>query len=168
MTILADSELRELIDRGLVQDTIDPEVQVQMCGVDLTLRRVDRFLSAGSIDYDNRDRQISETEKIPFDESGWIALKKGAYLVTFNEIVSISRNLAAMARPRSSLLRCGATMETALWDPGYQGRSQSLLVVYNPSGIRLKKNARLMQMIFYSLSSVPEKGYEGAYQDENL
>jgi dUTP pyrophosphatase len=168
MVILADSELRELIDQGLVKEMIDPDVQVQMCGVDLTLKKVERFLSPGAVDYDNSERQISETEEMEFGENGWTSLEKGAYLVTFNEIVSISPAMAALARPRSSLLRSGATMETALWDPGYRGRSQSLLVVHNSHGIRLKRNARLMQLIFYRLSGVAEQVYQGAYQGENL
>lgn len=63
--------------------------------------------------------------------------------------MSIPRDAAAIGRARSSLLRCGATLETALWDPGYRGRSQSLLVVYNPAGLKLKKKARLMQLVFY-------------------
>jgi dUTP pyrophosphatase len=103
-----------------------------------------------------------------FDPSGWIDLAAGSYLVTFNEIVSIPRDVAALARARSTLLRCGATLETALWDPGYRGRSQSLLVVYNPRGLRLKKNARLMQLVFMRLEKEAEKVYSGKYQGENI
>ena len=72
------------------------------------------------------------------------------------------------ARGAGTGLAGGATVETALWDPGYQGRSQSLLVVHNPFGLRLKRNARLIQLAFYRLTSLAEKGYEGAYQNENL
>jgi len=88
--------------------------------------------------------------------------------VTFNEIVNIPGDVAALARARSSLLRCGASLETALWDPGYRGRSQSLLVIHNPSGLRLKRNARLMQLVFMRLENEAEKLYEGRYQGENI
>jgi len=168
MAIIAGKELGETLDRGVVREMIDPQVQVQICGVDLTLRSVERFVTPGAIDYDNKERQVSNTEEIAFDDAGWISLEAGCYLVTFNETVSIPKALTALARPRSSLLRSGATVETALWDPGYQGRSQSLLVVFNPRGLRLKRNARLIQLAFYRLSAVAEKGYEGAYQNENL
>jgi dUTP pyrophosphatase len=76
--------------------------------------------------------------------------------------------VAALARPRSTLLRCGASLETALWDPGYRGRSQSLLVVHNQSGLRLKRNARLMQLVFMRLDRAAEKAYAGIYQGENI
>lgn len=163
MSILTGAE-----GRNLVESMIDPDIQTQMCGVELTMQRVERFISAGTLAYDNKDRRLPETEEVDFDGSGWVDLEQGSYLVTFNEIVSIPRNVAALGRSRSSLLRCGATLETALWDPGYRGRSQSLLVVYNPAGLRLKKNARLLQLVFMRLDGDAEKIYMGAYQGENI
>jgi dUTP pyrophosphatase len=163
MSILTGAE-----GRNLVESMIDPEIQTQMCGVELTLQRVERFISEGTLAYDNKDRRLPETEEVDFDSSGWVDLEQGSYLVTFNEIVSIPRDVAALARSRSSLLRCGATLETALWDPGYRGRSQSLLIVYNPAGLRLKKNARLLQLVFMRLDGDAEKIYTGAYQGENI
>ena len=163
MTILTGSEARIL-----VESMIDSKMQTQMCGIELTLQNIEVFQSSGSVAFENIERKLPETEKIDFDETGWAALKAGAYLVTFNEIVNIPRDVAALARARSSLLRCGATLETALWDPGYRGRSQSLLVVYNPYGLRLKKNARLMQLVFLRLEKDAEKLYDGKYQGENI
>jgi dUTP pyrophosphatase len=163
MTILTGSEAR-----GLVESMIDPETQTQMCGMELTLQKIERFTSNGSVAFDNKERKLPETEPLSFDEMGWIDLSAGAYLVTFNEIVNIPKDVAALARTRSTLLRCGAALETALWDPGYRGRSQSLLVVYNPLGLRLKKNARLMQLVFLRLERGADKLYSGKYQGENI
>ena len=163
MTILTGGEAR-----GLVESMIDPETQTQMCGVELTLQKIERFLTAGAVAFDNKERKLPETEPLNFDEMGWIELTAGAYLVTFNEIVNIPKDVTAMARARSTLLRCGATLETALWDPGYRGRSQSLLVVYNLQGLKLKKNARLMQLVFLRLENEAEKLYSGKYQGENI
>jgi len=154
--------------RSLVEGAIDLEKQTQMCGMELTLQKIERFTSAGAVAFDNIERQLPSTDALDFDSSGWIDLAPGAYLVTFNEIVNIPRDVAALARARSTLLRCGASLETALWDPGYRGRSQSLLVVYNSQGLRLKKNARLMQLIFLRLENEAEKLYSGKYQGENI
>jgi len=163
MTILTGSEAQ-----NLVESMIDPETQTQMCGMELTLQKIERFTSAGTIAFDNRERVLPQTEPMDFSPSDWIDLPAGAYLVTFNEIVNIPKDVAALARARSTLLRCGASLETALWDPGYRGRSQSLLVVYNPQGLRLKKNARLMQLVFLRLGKEAEKVYSGKYQGENI
>jgi dUTP pyrophosphatase len=73
----------------------------------------------------------------------------------------------AFGRPRSSLLRCGVTIGTAVWDAGYSGRSQSLLVVHHPKGFTIQKDARLTQLVFLTLSNDTE-GYHGAYQRENI
>ena len=151
-----------------MESMIDPETQTQMCGMEMTLQKIERFTSAGAIAFDNMERELPRTGPMDFDPSGWIDLAAGAYLVTFNEIVNIPRDVAALARARSTLLRCGASLETALWDPGYRGRSQSLLVVYNPHGLRLKKNARLMQLVFLRLEKEAEKVYSGKYQGENI
>jgi dUTP pyrophosphatase len=43
-----------------------------------------------------------------------------------------------------------------------------LLVVLNENGIRLKKNARIAQMVFFKLSSVASKTYSGIYQREGI
>ena len=156
------------VAQALVENMIDTKTQTQMCGIELTLNRVERFTSAGAVAFDNSERKLPQTEPIDFDPSGWIDLTPGSYLVTFNEIVSIPKDVAALARARSTLQRCGASLETALWDPGYRGRSQSLLVVYNPQGLRLKKNARLMQLVFMRLEKEAEKVYSGKYQGENI
>jgi dUTP pyrophosphatase len=154
--------------QGLVESMIEPKTQTQMCGMELTVQRIERFTSSGAVAFENSERRLPETEVMDFDQSGWIELPAGAYLVTFNEIVSIPADVAAMARARSTLLRCGASLQTALWDPGYRGRSQSLLVVHNPSGLRLKRNARLMQLVFMRLEKKAEELYEGRYQGENI
>jgi dUTP pyrophosphatase len=163
MTILTGSEAQKL-----VQSMIDPDTQTQMCGMELTVQKIERFTSAGAVAFDNSERELPQTEPLEFGPSGWISLAAGSYLVTFNEIVSVPRDAAALARARSTLLRCGASLETALWDPGYRGRSQSLLVVHNLQGLRLKKNARLMQLVFLRLEKDAEKVYSGRYQGENI
>jgi len=143
-TVLSRSEIHRLLESKppLVEDLIDLEQQLQPNGIDFTLRDIALLQSAGVIAVDNSQRQISELAPLVFDGLGYIDLVPGIYLVTFNEIVHLPENVTALAAPRSSLLRCGVTIETAVWDAGYSGRSQSLMVVYNSQGIRLQRNAR--------------------------
>ncbi|UCE28408.1 MAG: deoxyuridine 5'-triphosphate nucleotidohydrolase [Candidatus Coatesbacteria bacterium] len=142
--------------------------QVQPNGVELTLASVSAFIGPpGRLGFDNADRRLPEYEEIPFDAGGWVRLEPGAYVVTYAETVRIHDDLFAIARPRSSLLRMGAAVYTALWDTGYYGQSRSLLSVMNPAGIELEKGARLIQLVFFKLGSRLEKGYEGKYRGEN-
>ncbi|MBN2335087.1 deoxyuridine 5'-triphosphate nucleotidohydrolase, partial [Candidatus Bathyarchaeota archaeon] len=110
---------------------------------------------------------IADTETIQPDAEGWYRLKQGVYKVVYNEAVKMPTDVAAIARTRSTLLRNGATIGTAVWDPGYQGRSSSMLVIPNPAGLRLKRDARIAQLIFFHTGEV-EKGYSGVYQNERL
>jgi dUTP pyrophosphatase len=168
--MLSRDELRDRTDRKapLVGNMIDRDTQLQPNSVELTLRSVGTLNGPGAIDFDNSQRQIPDSENIEFDAEGWILLAPGTYKVTFNEIVDIPLDLAAIARPRSSLLRCGVTVESAVWDSGYKGRSESMLVVHNPYGFRVKRNARLLQLVFYSLHREVSQGYNGRYQNENI
>jgi dUTP pyrophosphatase len=169
MAVLADSEIRRLIknEPPLIEGYVDLNAQLQANGFELTLRNVAVIQSAGRIAVDNSQRVISEVSPLVFDGLGDIELIPGTYLITYNEIVHLPRNLMALGRPRSSLLRCGVTIGTAVWDAGYEGRSQSLLVVYNTRGIRLQRNARIMQLIFMEMTG-ESQGYNGIYQGENI
>ena len=145
----------------------DLEQQVQTNGFDLTLRDVHMLQSAGKIAVTNRERLVSDLAPLAFDGLGFIDLMPGPYSITYNEIVHLPKNIMALATPRSSLLRCGVTVNTAVWDAGYSGRSQSLMVVYNPLGFRLQRNARIVQLVFMKLTRETE-GYQGTYQGENM
>ncbi|MEW6036348.1 MAG: deoxyuridine 5'-triphosphate nucleotidohydrolase [Candidatus Micrarchaeota archaeon] len=140
--------------------------QFQPCGIDITLKEVYRFKSAGLIDFDNKERKISDVEPIAF-QSDRVSLAPGAYKVIFNEYVRIPKNVGGLCLPRSSLLRCGVTLECAVWDPGYEGRSEALLVVRNEHGITFKKNAKIGQMVFLRLAEDSSSTYEGRYKGEN-
>ena len=167
--ILSKSEILSSIRNtpSLIEDYINLDEQVQSNGVDLTLRNISTLQSSGRIGTENNQRIISNLTSLIFDELDYIDLGLGAYVVTYNEIVNLPRNVMALGTARSSFLRCGVAIHTAVWDAGYSGRSQSLLTVYNPQGFRLQKNARITQLIFYRLTEETE-AYHGAYQKENI
>ncbi|MCS7386144.1 MAG: deoxyuridine 5'-triphosphate nucleotidohydrolase [archaeon GB-1867-005] len=158
----------ELIKLKVINNLISEKHQIQPAGVELTLKDVEEFEDAGYIDLTNAKRKVSTCRKLSFDEEGKIHLSQGAYKVRFNEVICVPEDMVGIGLPRSSLLRSGATILSAVWDPGYKGRSESLLVVFNPKGIILERNARLMQMIFIKLSRRPHKLYSGIYLGENV
>jgi len=123
--------------------------------------------------FDNQLRELPDYEELPWratqverdtelPES--VRLERGAYLVTYNELVTVPADCAGLILPRSSLMRCGAMLHSALWDPGYRGRGQGLLTVF--SGLRLYRNARIGQFVLISLETAAEL-YSGRYQGEN-
>ncbi len=167
--VLSKQDIQRLLKQEppLIEGYIDLEQQVQTNGIDFTLREIAMIQSSGRIAVENKQRLISETTPLAFDELNFIDLMPASYIITYNEIVHLPKNVMALATPRSSLLRCGVTINTAVWDAGYSGRSQSLMVVYNPQGFRLQRNARILQLVFFELTGETE-GYRGVYQGENI
>ena len=167
--VLSKSDIYRLLNQEppLVEGWIDLEEQLQPNGFDITLREVAMLQSAGKIGVMNSQRLVSDLAPLVFDGLGFIDLLPGSYIITYNEIVHLPRDIMALAAPRSSLLRCGVTIGTAVWDAGYSGRSQSLMVVHNPRGFRVQRNARILQLVFFRLTQETE-GYQGTYQGENI
>lgn len=165
MCVLDAEEIKKRISNGLIREYIDLDLQIQPNGFDCTLKSVKKIKSAGKVDFTNAERVISESEEIEFKD--WVYLNPGVYKAILNEIVCLGEDLMAIAKPRSSLLRCGVSVETAVWDAGYEGRSEVLLVVHNHHGIWLKKNARIVQLVFIKLCSKTHR-YTGVYKFENI
>ncbi len=168
--ILTDDEIRGLlkVTPPLVTGIPNADEQIQPNGIDLTVKEIASLSSFGSIGFENKDRVLSSKSPLVFDDSGAIYLPAGCYLVTYNEVVHLPKNIMALGFPRSSLLRCGVNVHTAVWDAGYSGRSESLLVVYNINGFRLHSNARIIQLVFFQLGQVVNQGYDGVFQGENI
>lgn len=152
----------------LIRDFRSLDQQLQPNGFDLTLAEIHRHDGMGTLGTDNSQRRLSELVPVPFDDDGFARLEPGPYHIVYNEIVALPLDVMALGRPRSSLNRVGVTIHTAVWDAGYEGRSTSLLHVLNPAGFRVARDARVMQLIFFSLGSAAEEGYSGIYQGENI
>ena len=158
-------------DPPLLEECPDLRGQLQSNGIDITVRSVASFLpeaGAGAIGISDTGRVLPASTELAFGCDGWLVLPPGHYLVTFNEVVNLPRWLMALGRPRSSLLRIGVSLHTAVWDAGYSGRSQALLVVHHAGGFRLQRDARIAQLVFFPLSAADATGYDGHYQRENL
>lgn len=168
--VLSYQQIAGLIssDNPLVTDYVDLTEQIQTNGFDMTLQAIARLDGTGVIGTSNEQRSLPNTSELPFDRDGFVSLTPGPYLVTLNEVVRLPNNLMALGKPRSSLLRSGVAIHNAVWDAGYHGRSQALMLVYNPSGFRLAKHARILQLVFITLDSTSINPYDGEYQGEHL
>ena len=167
-SVLSAKKIRELQknDLPLIEGLLDADQQIQPNGVDLSLLKVQAFQSGGQLGVTSDERILPSLTDLEFRD-GWIDLSAGEYLVTFNEIVHLPKDVMALGRPRSSLLRMAVSVGTAVWDAGYNGRSQSLLIVYNPQGVQLAKNARLLQLVFFEIDGGTH-AYNGLFQNENI
>ncbi|MHA1686023.1 MAG: deoxyuridine 5'-triphosphate nucleotidohydrolase [Candidatus Heimdallarchaeaceae archaeon] len=148
-----------------VEDFIELNTQMQIAGFDLTVKEIYSFKSVGKIDFDNTKRVLPEYNLVPLENDRW-QLSPGGYLVRYNEIIKVPDFAVGLLLPRSSLMRCGATIHSALWDPGYIGKGVGLLIVTTP--IIIYRNARIAQIIFIKTETQLEKTYTGQYQNEGI
>lgn len=169
--MLNRAEIIKLIqEKKLIEDYFDLEVQLTPNGFDLTAASVWEFESPGAVDFSNKERVLPEAKEVPAekqapgDKFGWWKLKKGAYKIRTNETVSLPNDLTALAFSRTTLLRMGAFTQHGVWDAGFTGKGEFILVVENPQGIRLKKNARVAQLVFLRINQI-DQGYNGIYQE---
>jgi dUTP pyrophosphatase len=167
--ILSRQEILSLVqsEKPLIKEFVSLDDQLQPNGFDLTLRSLSIFTSGGSVNT-GKDRVLSETRLVDANKDNVYNLPPSSYLVIFNEIVALPAGIMALGRPRSTLLRCGSTIGTAVWDAGYEGRSQALMTVFNPFGINLEKNAKLMQLVFMRLTKETDTVYRGQFNNENM
>ncbi|MHA2029371.1 MAG: deoxyuridine 5'-triphosphate nucleotidohydrolase [Candidatus Kariarchaeaceae archaeon] len=152
--------------QNVIRDMIDPAKQVQQAGIDLTVHKIEKFTDDGLLAVDNTKRVLPNIEELQLDDDGNYNLKNGGYIVRYNESVHVPLDAAGLTLPRSSLMRLGATLHSAVWDPGYEGKGMGLLTVFNQ--IRIQQNSRIAQIIFFSLSTKVKDGYSGRYQGEGL
>ena len=170
MGVLSSQQIKALIQgpTPLLTDLVNLDAQLQPNGIDLTLGSIESLVGPGQIGLTNDDRILSPAVGLPFDANGYVDLAPGVYLARLNEAVRLPADVMALAKPRSSLLRSGVAVNNAVWDAGYAGRSQVQIVVHNPAGFRLAKDARIVQMIFMTLESATDSPYAGHYQGEQI
>lgn len=170
MVVLGNEVMEELLENGLIADDYENiGVQLQPAGFDLRLDKIWRFRTRGTIDFTNDNRQLTDLVELTddVDDGEYIILGAGAYIVRFKETVKIPSDCLAITRPRSSLVRCGASIQSGFGDPGYEGKYQVLLLVHNDRGIKLMRGARIAQVVFLATSGVDAE-YDGIYQNEGV
>lgn len=138
--------------------------QQQPNGIDLTLARVEEPIDVGRIGRDGKtvgDRQEIHPTEVTDDRATYY-LPPGAYVVRYGETVHIPEGHVGFIYPRSSLLRNGCMLHTAVWDAGYEGQGEGLLTVHHD--IELQQDARIGQLVLAQADH--EETYEGTYQGE--
>lgn len=141
------------------------QAQTQPAGVDLTVDRIESFTTRPSFTLDSLE--AARTKEVRIKNSAYV-LKAGPYRLTFSEEIKMPANCCGLVLPRSSLLRSGVTVHTALWDPGYEGKGRVLLSVLNKKGAVISVGARVAQLVVLRLSGAPHRIYSGQYQHEGM
>ena len=145
---------------------VDAE-QIQPNGVDLRLGAVLELTGTGRITRSDKtisDREPLETTPLETGDRQGYHLDPGGYVLEYADPVTIPEGHVGFILPRSSLMRNGAMLNTAVWDAGYSGRGEGLLQVHNP--LTLEPDARVAQLVLAAADH--QDLYDGDYQGERL
>lgn len=140
-----------------------PEEAIQSNGVDLSINKI--LECSGKSKINNNDYELPEREDIEPEDGYYDLQSDKSYVVIYDEVINIPDNHIGLVFPRSRLMRCNMYIETAVWEPGYEGIGEGGLVVHN-SG-KLHKDLRLAQITLIPSEDSNYK-YDGTHQGERL
>jgi deoxycytidine triphosphate deaminase len=158
--ILSGEEISKLVKQ--VQ-SLDTSEQTQPAGFDVTVSKVYTYSNSVHI------IGVSKTENSILEElapglDNYFDLGIGAFMLELNEVTTIPKDAIGILLPRSTLLRNGIDVRTALFDPGYSGQPKVMLVCHRP--LRLQRFSRIGQLVLIRSDKEFPSQYKGRYQGE--
>ena len=150
------------------------EKQYQPAGIDLKLGKIETF-DVGT----NKFFGIIDGLKVVPDKSELVmnalsvngeiksvySLRPGVpYLATVENQIKIDKESAQFYKPRSTLLRSGVYVMTALGDPGYNGHLSFLMMNFLPTDFVITKGERFAQLVDIRVDGAVNE-YDGDYQE---
>lgn len=150
------------------------EKQYQPAGIDLKLGKIETFDVGqnkfyGIIDGLKVLPSRSELKMNALSVNGQIksvySLRPGVpYIATVENKIQIDESCLQFYKPRSSLLRCGTNVMTAVGDPDFYGHLSFLVINYLPVDFVITKGERFAQLVDIKVDGV-SYGYDGDYQE---
>lgn len=164
--MIGTKELLELVkEKNLVENLCERELEnPEGAGFDLRIGEA-FILEGGEAFLGEFDRHTPRAGSIAkYGKQKEIVLKPGDFiLVQTLEKVNLPNDIAAIFRPRSTLLRCGITLMTATASPGYCGELTFGMKNIGKNDFRLEMGARIAHILFFRTSN-NVSSYRGQWQ----
>lgn len=151
----------------------------QPSGLDLRLGKVFSLKEEEGEVYGilNGQKLIPDHEEVPLtqfhdvecgiDIFGWALAPGIPYICQVQEQIKIGDNNAQLYLPRSTLLRAGINVYTALGDLGYNGHLSFLVINHSNSFFFIEKGERFAQLVDFEVRGGSES-YDGDYQEKEI
>lgn len=141
--------------------------QVQPNAVDLTIDKVwalekGVFMLAGDSKHSLPRRAVNPIVR-QTDGNEVFRLKSGMYIIVFEQTVQIGPAEAGIVVGRSTLMRNGVWLESALYDSGYRGHMHAGLMVAPSIEFIFPRGERLAQFVCMEAEALSQ--YAGTYQE---
>lgn len=99
------------------------------------------------------------------DIEGWVLLPNVPYILEVQNDIEINQDCMQTYYPRSTLLRSGCTLHTAVGDAGYCGKLAFLFINHSNRPFVLEKGVRFAQLVDHQLTG-SSISYNGDYQND--
>lgn len=96
---------------------------------------------------------------------GWVLEPQRPYMLQVQEQIQIGDSNAQFYLPRSSLLRAGVNVYTALGDLGYNGHLSFLVINHRRGPFFIQQGERFAQLVDFEVRGGSES-YDGDYQED--
>ena len=141
--------------------------QIQPNAVDITVARVyaldkGAFMLSGNTKQALPRRTIHPIKR-QTDGIEVFRLKGGTYVVEFDQKVEMGATEAGIVVSRSTLMRNGVWMTSALYDSGYRGHMHAGLMVAPGIEFIFPRHERIAQFLCFDAEALSQ--YAGAYQE---
>lgn len=150
------------------------EDQYQPAGIDLKLGNIKAFKNNESVyGIANGAKQLPEQVDVKESavkmgptklEVGFMLEPHKPYIAVVQNKVKIPLDMLQLYFPRSSLLRAGVDVRTAVGDSGFNGTLSFLIINHNDTPFFIKKGERFAQMVCFGLNGETD-GYDGTYNE---
>lgn len=120
-------------------------------GIDLTVDALYRTMGHGQLDFGGSEFEAAPRARLtpvlddPEDDYAWWTLQEGAYIVQYNESLTLDEGQQARISPLNRTLRAGAHHGTFVVDTGRDPLETLLVVTHR--GCRFKENCRLSRLV---------------------
>ena len=155
------------IEQHLVTSEFSKTNQV---GIDLSVKKIEKIYKGGqvlkdkTVLYPENYYEILPSENIE-GRLTW-KLIEGVYALTFNEKVNIPPTHTGFILHRSSIMRMGGMLVSAIWDPGFTtGNNEMGTTLFVHVPIEIEQGARVAQFYMLSNETVDEL-YNGQFQNK--
>lgn len=153
---------KQIIERGIVKNYVPEAIQQQ--GVDVRVHKVYSLAEMGMVPAQGKTLLPTRVEfpAIQGESTPRWVLEPGYYELDLMEGIDMPSNAALYFKTRSSLVRCGAIIESGQFDAGFKtDRAGCFLIVHRH--MVLEQGARVAQAIVHTSENV-ENTYNGQFQ----
>ena len=161
LAVIGYDSILKLIEQKKLVENVD-ENNIQPSGVDLRVKVVYRLKNGGYLGV--KDRRTPDIEVVDKEVGRKVVLNPNEFvLVETMEKVNMPNDISAIILPKSSLFRCGASLHTAVVDPGYIGTLTFGMKNLSQFPFEIEIGSKIGQIVFEEVKG-NTKLYNGKYQ----